>query len=146
MRIETKDFGVLDVEPEHFIHFAQGVIAFENIKDYILLSYDIAEEDSPIMCLQSVDGQVSFTVVDPFCFLKEYNPLLEKEDYDCIGAVDDKELRFLVMAAVGDDFRDTVVNLRSPVVVNLTNRQAGQFILKDDHYPLRYHLFDEDVI
>lgn len=143
MRIETRDFGLLDVESEHVIHFNRGIIAFESIKDYVLLDYDFTEE-SPIMCLQSMDGEVAFTVIDPFYFWNDYRPVLTAADYKQLGVKSDKVLRFLVMAAVGADFRDTVVNLRSPVVINMLNHQAAQIVLDDDRYPLRYRLFSEN--
>lgn len=143
MRIETKDFGVIEIEPEHIIHFPQGIVAFEDVKDYVLLNYDFAEDNSPIKCLQSVNGQVSFTVIDPFCFFADYSPVLADADKKTLSVDDEGQLRFLVMAVVGKDFRDTVVNLRSPIAINPANRQALQLILDDGHYPIRYHLFAE---
>lgn len=143
MRIETKDFGAIEIEPEHIIHFSQGIVAFEDVQDYVLLNYDFAEDNSPIKCLQSVDGKVSFTVVDPFCFLADYQPVLTDADKKSLAVTDQAQLRFLVMAVVGKDFHDTVVNLRSPIAINPANRQALQLILDDTHYPLRYQLFAE---
>lgn len=144
MRIQTKDFGELEIKAENIITFPQGIKAFEDIKDYVLLNYDFSLDDSPIKCLQSLSGQVSFTVVDPFCFLPEYNPVLNSKDKAIIGAADEKKLRYLVIAIVGDSIENTVVNMRSPIVINLANNQAMQVILEGEHYPLQYRLFAKD--
>ena len=143
MRMETRDFGTIEIQPEHIIHFPQGMVAFEDIKEYVLLNYDFAEDDSPIKCLQSVDGKVAFTVIDPFCFWPDYRPEISEADKKMLGVAHDEQLRFLVMAVVSKNFQDTMVNLRSPIAINLANRQAAQLILDDDRYPMRYRLFAE---
>lgn len=145
MRIVTKDFGEIEVPPESIITFPNGLFAFEQWKEFVLLNYDFAGEDSPIKCLQSSDGDISFTVVDPFYFLPDYRPNIKPPDLNCIdGKADDQKLRYLVIAVVGNNFKDTVVNLRSPIVVNTANRKAAQVILEGDEYPLKYRLFAID--
>ena len=145
MQIMTKDFGELEISQDSIITFPKGIMAFEEIKDYVLLNYELDIENSPIKCLQSISGNVSFTVVDPFCFLPDYAPVLNKADKKLLAVDDDKDLRFLVIAVIGETMAETVVNLRSPIVINTVNRRAMQVILEGDQYPLKYHLFVTDV-
>ena len=44
MRIDTKYFGTIDIGEEKIIHFDNGLLGFEDYKDYTIL-YDIDEEE-----------------------------------------------------------------------------------------------------
>lgn len=144
MRIQTTDFGELEVQEENIIDFPRGLFGFEQIKQYVLLHYDA--EESPIMCLQSVSGEVSFTVVDPFCFVAGYAPAVGAEEQAYLAAEDPGQLRYLAIAIIGAEMEQTVVNLKSPIVLNPTNHRGMQVILTEGDYAQRYPLFPgEDV-
>jgi len=48
---------------------------------------------------------------------------------------------WLVMV-VAEDFKESTVNLKSPIIVNLDERRAAQFIAEED-YTIRYKLFEK---
>ena len=47
---------------------------------------------------------------------------------------------WLVMV-VADNFGESTVNLKSPIIVNLDERRAAQMIAEED-YTIRYRLFE----
>lgn len=144
MKIQTTDFGELEVDEENIIDFPRGLFGFEQIKRYVLLHYDA--EEGPIMCLQSVSGEVSFTVVDPFCFVMGYTPAVGAEELTFLEAKEPGELRYLVIAIIGAEMEQTVINLKSPIVLNPANLRGMQVILTEGDYAQRYPLFpSEDV-
>ena len=46
MKIDTKYFGEIEIGDEKVIHFDNGVLGFEDYKDYTIL-YDIDAEEEP---------------------------------------------------------------------------------------------------
>ena len=62
-----------------------------------------------------------------------YNPRLSPE---VRGALGEGDYLFWLVVVVAEDFRDSTINMKSPVVVNLHTKRAVQTILEED-YPLR---------
>ena len=141
MRELETEFGILQFEDDAIIHFKEGIYGFESIHEYILINHD---ENGVIMTLQPIDFQVpQFIVLDPSAIIKEYNPIVPKRDKNNLNIVDDNDIRILVIAVVKDNFIDTVVNLKSPIVINSCNNQAYQIILEDEQYSIKYKIFDD---
>ena len=75
MQIESTRFGTIEVREEQVIHFPHGIPGFLNEKAFVHLPY---EEGSPFSFLQSTtDPNLSFLLVDPFVFIKDYEFALE---------------------------------------------------------------------
>jgi flagellar assembly factor FliW len=55
---------------------------------------------------------------------------------------DNSNIATLVIATVPDDFKDTTVNMKAPVVINKTRRLAAQVILPD--YEFRRRLYTDE--
>ena len=57
MRVNTKNFGIIDISEDKIITFDNGIIGFEDYKKYTLI-YDAdskEKSDSAIMWLQSME-------------------------------------------------------------------------------------------
>ncbi|MDD2495774.1 MAG: flagellar assembly protein FliW [Tissierellia bacterium] len=136
INVETRDFGNILVNKEDIINFSYGMYGFEEFKRYIILKDD-NEED--VMFLQSLDNSdLSFVLIDPYIIFREYEPILYKEDLSELNVKNELELKFLVIAIIGENVKDSVVNLRSPIAINPKTKLAKQVILQNT-YPLRYN-------
>jgi len=134
MKITTRDFGEIEVQENDIINFICGMYGFEDKKSYVLLKDNPADD---IMFLQSLDDvELSFILIDPF---RNYNPDLNEEDLEELGVGDETELKFLTIAIIKKDIRDSVVNLKSPIAINPATKTAKQVILQNT-YPLRYKI------
>lgn len=121
------------------IHFPEGLYGFESVKDYVLLQEDDA---GTIWCLQAANGPIpSFIVLDPFLAAADYRPEIPRGDYEALGSPAEGDLCFLVIAVIAEKPEDTVVNLKSPLVINAKTRTGKQIILEDSGYPVRRRLF-----
>lgn len=141
MKTIVTEFGTLEIQEKDIIHFETGIYGFENAKDYVLLNHD---EQGIIMTLQTVDGQVpQFVVLDPFAVIADYQPVLSESDKQKLYFQNSDELKYLVIAIVKENYLDTVVNLKSPLVINSRTKQASQVILEND-YSMKYRVFDEN--
>lgn len=134
MNILTRDFGEIDVSPEDIITFSSPMFGFEDLTRYIFL---FAEENTNIVWLQSVDNpHICFILADPKIVADSYAPHLSRDIRAQLGEGD---CLFWLVVVVGQDFRDSTVNMKSPVVVNLHTKRAVQTILDED-YPIRLPL------
>ncbi len=64
---------------------------------------------------------------------------MNEEDLEELGVGDETELKFLTIAIIKKDIRDSVVNLKSPIAINPATKTAKQVILQNT-YPLRYKI------
>ena len=129
----------MNKKPSYIINFPEGLPGFEEIKEYELSP----DEEVPfVMTLKSIHAEhPSFIVVDPYCILESYNPLLSDSDKKFFNTTD--KLKFMLMAVLTDNIKDSVVNMKSPIVINPENNLAKQVILENTDYPIRHNLFGD---
>ena len=137
MNIKTRDFGDINVNSEDTINFTCGMYGFDEYMKYVLLK-DNPEDD--IMYLQSIENMdLSFVLIDPYCIANNYEPKLNEEDLKELKVEKESELKFLVIAIIKEDIKDSVVNLKSPIAINPNTKIAKQVIVQNS-YPLRYNI------
>ncbi len=140
MNIKTRDFGYIAVNEEDEITFTCGMYGFDEYKKYVILK-DSPEDD--VMYLQSLENtDLSFVLIDPYAVAGGYNPSVNEEDLKDLETVNESELKFLVIAIIKEEIKDSVVNLKSPIALNPKTRKAKQVILQNS-YPLRYNILEE---
>ena len=87
--------------------------------------------------LQSVENpRICFILVNPAAVSADYAPTLPREAQKALG--EGVYEAWCIMVAA-DDFAQSTVNLKSPVVLNLKNNTGMQVILEED-YPIRQRL------
>ena len=138
------DMGEVNVIPASakepiIIAFTEGIYGFEDIKEYVLLQED---DSNTIWSLQAAHSSIpSFIVVNPYLVMADYSPILSASDLKAIGMPAEEDICFLVITVLKEKFEDSVVNLKSPIVINVRTRQAKQIILENNDYPIRCKLF-----
>ena len=148
MLIDTRDFGEIEVSEDELITFPAGVFAFEEAREFVLISpLNTEEEDVYPKWLQCAeDTTPCFIVFDPALVDGSYIVKLESFEQKLLKLdgddADINDVRFLVIATVHDDFTKTTVNMKAPIVVNQKERLAVQAILADD-YDFRAPLYNE---
>lgn len=140
MNIKTRDFGYIAVNEEDEITFTCGMYGFEEYKKYVILK-DSPEDD--VMYLQSLENSdLSFVLIDPYAVATGFDPSVNEEDLNDLETASESELKFLVIAIIKEEIKDSVVNLKSPIALNPITRKAKQVILQNS-YPLRYNILQE---
>ena len=141
MIIKTRDFGEEEISEEVIIDFPNGVYAFEENKRFVLLSP--CGEDKYPMWLQSVDNpNLCFIVFDPREFVPDYSVELDNETKELLKA-DGAELDLLCMAVVPDEYINTTLNLKSPIVIN-SEAKKGVQVIAAENYPLKFPAFKKE--
>ncbi|WP_312693493.1 flagellar assembly protein FliW [Caproiciproducens sp.] len=126
---------------QNIIHFDEGILGFEGVREYLLYHED---EDGIIWNLQSAHSDIpSFVVVDPYPIVNDYNPVFSKSELDYFGETDAENLCILVVAVIKPNLSESVINLKSPIVIDVNSKKAKQIILENSDYPIRYKLFSD---
>jgi len=143
MEINTRDFGIVQVEEDAIYDFPEGLYGFEDDKQFAVFAKSF--EDVSFLYLQSVQNPVPcFLVFEPWELYPDYHPILSKEDMAACEVNSIDELIFLVIANVPDSIEQLSINIKSPVVLNPKTKKARQFILQNPDYTVRYLPFQKD--
>ncbi len=120
------------------LYFEEGLPGFSHLRFYQLSQEEV---DSPFFSLQSLeDDQVSFWLVDPFFFVKEYEFTLPDPVKSQLQIKDETPIGVLNILTIRPEGQVTV-NLKAPIVINRENGMAKQFILNEEQYDIRHPLF-----
>ena len=140
LKIETRDFGAIEVDEKNVYDFPNGLYAFEEDKKFALLS-PLGEDVFP-MWLQSLDDpSLCFIVFNPLLIDGGFTVTLADNERSLLGLKPDDDCAALVIAKVPADYKHTTVNMKSPIVINKALRKAVQVILPMD-YPFRMPVYE----
>lgn len=126
------------LEKEAVITFPEGVPAFEDAKNFTLVT---TEDIKPFLYLKSLEiDELGFVCIDPFLIQKDYHVKITAADLAHLGLKDPKDALVFCFVTVKEDPRENTANLLAPIVVNLQNRTGRQVIL--DNYPVRFNIWE----
>ncbi|MEO5346179.1 MAG: flagellar assembly protein FliW [Magnetococcus sp. YQC-9] len=130
MEVHGTRFGTLKYKPDEMIFLDQGMMGFPNSKHFLMFPYS---DDSSFFWLQSVDEpEVAFIVINPFDFFADLEFLVEDEDISAIGLEKGEDLEVFTLLTIPDNRPEEMrTNLAGPVVVNVSNRQGRQVVIKE---------------
>lgn len=141
-KINTLRFGELEIEEQDVVRFADGIPAFEDEHEFVVLPY---EEGTPYMFLQSMTTpELAFLMTDPFVFFPDYSFELDDENMEklAINSMDDVLVCTLI-SVPRSGVADMTTNLLAPVVINRHTMQARQIVLEKTQYTTKHRLFPE---
>ncbi len=139
MKIETKNFGMIEFEDNAVITFNNGLPAFEDNKKFVI----IAEPDTDFYYLQSVeDSNLSLVLLDLSSFMPNYNPLVSEEQLADLGKIDNN-LSIYNVCVIKGDIKNMTVNLMAPIVINNDTNYGRQVILENEEYSVKHSLITE---
>ncbi|ADQ06807.1 protein of unknown function DUF180 [Caldicellulosiruptor hydrothermalis 108] len=137
--VKSRVFGELEVSEENIIFFEEGIPAFENLKKFVI----VKEDQSPFFWLQSVeDKDIAFVIINPFEIKPDYEFDLPDEVVNKLEITSAQDVAVFCIVVIPEDVRQTRVNLKAPVIINVNKRKGMQYLLDDERYPLRYYLFE----
>jgi len=143
MKLETRQFGPLEIEPASIITFPAGLLGFEELKRFVLLE---RPEIAPLEWLQSVENpQIVFTVMDPTVVFENYQPELSAEDWEALGLPERSPVTIRVLVTVPKDPAEMTANLLGPLVLSPEHGKGRQIVLVNSEYPVRQRLLSEPV-
>jgi flagellar assembly factor FliW len=127
MLVQTTRFGNVESRQEEVIVFPQGMIGFESSRHWLILP---DPDNQDVAWLQSLaQPQVALPLVSPRKFSPGYRcgvpsrhlAPIHLRSTDCV----------YVLCVMSKSGKTLTLNLRSPIIVNLTQRLACQVITTD---------------
>jgi flagellar assembly factor FliW len=122
--VQTTELKPVTVESENIIHLPLGLLGFEQMKKYVLLSMP---GEAPFHWLQVLnDTSLAFLVLSPFEIMPDYQPELSDEDTAFIDLKSPQDALIWNIVTLRSNGRATI-NLKGPVVLNrftLTGKQV----------------------
>lgn len=139
MEVDTTRFGEIEVPEEDVFCFPEGVLGFNELREYALLKL---EGEEPLLWLQSTDeAEVAFVVCDPARFNSDYRVRVTKEELASIELDNVSGGRVLVILTLSPDPTLATANLQGPLVFNVRKRLAKQIVVTGEEYTTKYRVF-----
>jgi flagellar assembly factor FliW len=141
-KVSTSRFGEIEVDEKKIIHFKNGIPAFEDEHEFIILPY---EEDSPYYFMQSINSpDLAFLLTIPFLFFPEYTFEIDDATIKELEITNyDNVFYYSMITIPNGSIRYMTANLLAPVVLNSDNMQAKQVVLEKSNYTTKHRLFPE---
>ena len=142
-KVNTLRFGEIEIDEEKVIHFEDGIPAFEEEHDFVIIPYD---DESPYVFLQSLSTpELAFLMTMPFVFFPDYEFELDDENQEKLGITSQEDMLIYTLLTIpGGKVPEMTANLMAPVVVNSATMQARQIVLDKSRYTTKHRLFPEN--
>ena len=144
LTIETKKFGMVDVNKNAIFNFVSPIIGFNEHKNYTIIDY---KPDSPFKWLQSMeDMDLAFPVTLCSFFNIDYQFDIPDEEAQKLDIQNPDDVFVCNIANIPmSNPQGATINMLAPIVINIKNKKAMQLVLKNTDFQVRYKLFDNGL-
>ena len=140
MKVDTKAFGLVDVDEKQKVKIPLGLFGFEDFTEYVLLD----AEHEPFFWLQSIDEkEIAFVIINPFLFRKDYEANVTNEELAEIGIKSAENALVFVIVTIPQDGGNMTANLQGPIIINKESMTAMQAILPDPKWKTKHDIIAE---
>ena len=137
MEILSPVHGKITYDEDEIIIFEKSIPGFNDVKRFILKEI----EGSSFKLLQSIDDvTVGFVVISPFQVEEDYEINLSEEVIKTLGIKEATDVLLYSLVTLNSKVEKITVNLKAPVVINVNNKKAEQFIIDKAKYKIKHPL------
>jgi flagellar assembly factor FliW len=130
MKLNTPHLGELTFDASSIFRFPNGLIGFEDLKRYVLVTHPDLRPFTWMVAIDEPD--VSFALADPSYFLGTRQAPLSRLDAETLDLDEDDEVTAHVIVTFPSGDGPLLGNVKGPVVLNRTNRLGSQMVLTDE--------------
>lgn len=125
--IRTLQFGELDIEAKYIFNFKDGLLGFEELSEFVLIS---EEETVPFRWLISIEQPaIGFPLLNPWLLDANYEPGMK---------IDMNKDVLMVVVTLEDEKGLMTANMKAPIIFDIANLTGKQLILTSDKYSTNY--------
>jgi flagellar assembly factor FliW len=142
LKVNTKPYGLIEVDERQKIFFPAGILGFENLRQYILL--DALQQ--PFYWLQSMDVQeIAFVLIEPSVFRPDYTPKVAEAELDelQLQEMDEEHMLVFAIVTIPENYRDMTANLQGPIIINRKTHTGRQCISLEEKWMTRHKIVEE---
>ncbi len=137
MEILSPVHGKITYDEDEIIIFEKSIPGFNDVKRFILKEI----EGSSFKLLQSIDDvTVGFVVISPFQVEEDYEINLSEEVIKTLEIKEATDVLLYSLVTLNSKVEKITVNLKAPVVINVNNKKAEQFIIDKAKYKIKHPL------
>lgn len=132
MKVETFLFGSVEVNPESVITFPNGLVAFENSKQFMLAHEEVNGEPASFTLQSIEDPSLAFQIVDPTALGFHYELALTDIESTLLQSPASEEVAVMLILFRQEGDKPTISpNLRAPLVINTKARVGLQKVMEN---------------
>ena len=144
MKINTVNFGEIDIAEDKIIEFQDGIPGFEDEKQFAIILNE--DPENPFHYLQSTNSEsLSFVVMNPFEVFPEYDFGISDTAKEKLSIEDEKQIAVYTIVVIPEDIKKMTTNLQGPIVINIDEKKGKQVILDDNRYKTKHFIFHQET-
>jgi flagellar assembly factor FliW len=140
MNLNGTRFGDIEYTPDDVLTFSEGMIGFNQCKQFVLLC---PTADSPFRWLQSIqEPALAFLLANPVHFVSDYAPSVDEVQASSLDLDEGTPTLIFATASIPHGKPDEMtLNLAAPIVINAETQHAKQLVLDGDAYTIKHRVF-----
>ena len=142
LTVNTKAYGIIDIDERQKLYFPYGIFGFETLKDFVL--FDAVQQ--PFYWLQSLEvKETAFVLINPLVVRKDYKLDIisgDLEEIDLNGPDDENILMFAIVT-IPENHKRMSANLQGPIVINKEKKIGRQTITVEPKWKTKHFILDE---
>lgn len=128
------------VQPENVFTFPEGILGFEQIKEYIFI---LNGKVKPFLFMQAMDKpDLCFVSVETFLVCPEFHITLPDSCVSALELESPSDALILSLVTVRQRVEEITANLMSPVVINMKRKKGRQVVVERSEFPVRYKVWE----
>lgn len=142
MKINTLNFGELDINENSILRFEEGIPGFEEVKSFAVLANDAKK--TPFIWLQAVEQESpAFVMVNPFEVKPDYEFEIDDSTAEMLEIKDPSDVAIYSIVVIPDDISQMTTNLKAPIIINTANNKGRQMIMDKSPYETKHYILHE---
>ena len=134
MKTINTRFGEVEYDPSHIIHFPEGLVGLDQLKNFLVMPN---KKQGPLFWIQCVDDPAfAFLVTDPTNFFLDYVVLPDGNEREKLGIAENGTCFVLSIVSVSEH-KEITLNLSGPILYAPETNKGLQVILEDPRYDTR---------
>ncbi len=141
-KVNTDRFGEIEIDEKRIVYFKEGIPAFEDEHEFVILPYD---EESPYYFMQSLNrSDLAFLLTIPEIFFPDYSVELDDATVEELQIKDtEKIIVYTIITIPNGSVRLMTTNLLAPIIFNIENMSAKQIVMDKSNYTTKHRLFPD---
>ncbi len=139
MKINTTRFGELEVDKKDIITFDEGILGFENLREFFVVD---PGDQTLILWLQSCEsGETAFPIIEPKIFKADYTINLLPSELNSLTLENLSNASVYAILTIPQDVTTMSANLKAPVIINNATKKARQIVLQDSKLEVKHQMY-----
>lgn len=141
MKFQTSHHGIREYDESDVITFKKGLPGFEGLTKFILFP---VEENEVFNILHSIeDPDVGLVTISPFSVDKDYEIELKDGLLKRLNIKKPEDVLLQTTVTLNSKLEKITVNMKAPIVINISSKSGEQIILDNDKYLIKHPLVQE---